>query len=83
MNTPNRIARLEKAMPTVNPDEEFCPNFNFRVAGRKRRDCQLEMIAALNAAVADRRATAIQRAGWKAYARQIEAALEPEEPVSP
>ena len=76
MNTPNRIARLEKAMPTVNPDEEFCPNFNFRVAGRKRRDCQLEMIAALKAAIADRRATDQQRAAWKANVEKIEAAVD-------
>ena len=82
MSVPSRIQRLEKSTPTATPEEAFCPNFNFRVAGRKRRDCQLEMIAALNAAIADQRATAIQRAGWKAYAQQIEAALEPEKPVS-
>ena len=61
MNAKNRIQRLEQRLPKVTPGE-FRPNFEFRVAGRKRRDCQLELIDRLTAAIADRRASELQRA---------------------
>ena len=78
MNAKNRIQRLEQRLPKVTPGE-FRPNFEFRVAGRKRRDCQLELIDRLTAAIADRRASELQRAYWNECVRNIEAALEPSE----
>ena len=76
-NVATRIVRLEKFAPCSIRDEEFRPNFEFRVAGRKRRDCQLELIDRLTAAIADRRASELQRAYWNECVRNIEAALVP------
>ena len=76
MSTKTRIERLEKAAPTLEIYEEFCPDFNFRVAGQSVNESRLELIAALRAAIADRRATEEQRVEWKACAEQFEAALD-------
>ena len=76
MNSKNRIKQLEQRLPKVAVGE-FRPNFEFRVAGRKRRDCQLEIIDRLTAAIADRRALELQRAYWNECVRNIEAALVP------
>lgn len=73
MAVKTRIQRLEKkfVLPIQNP-------FQFRVAGRRRRDCQLELIARTKALMADPRLTAEQRARLAEGIKRVEAALEPE-----
>lgn len=78
MKFQGRVQRLDRTLPRRSNDNEFQPNFEFRVAGRKRRDCQLELIARAKAAIADPRASAAQRAYWTRCAAGIEAALEPD-----
>ena len=72
MNT--RLAKLERQIP-VSVMDGFHPDFEFRVAGMKRSDVQREAVRRLLAAIADPRATEVQRLEWRESAERIQAAI--------
>ena len=76
MATRTRIERLEKRCPVGQSDGTTVePDLNFRVAGLPRSEVQRRAIRALETAIADPRATDIQRETWRAEIMLIEPAL--------
>lgn len=70
------IERLEKRYPKRQTEgDSFEPDFDFRVAGLPRSEVQRRSIRLLKNAIADPRATVLQREQWQEEIKSLEAAL--------